>query len=93
MLGACNALQRLHGFSVTTLDVDATGRVDSADLEAAVRDDTVLVTIMPANNETGTLQSIAELAAIAHRKQVCSTPTRPNRRGRCRPASRISAPT
>lgn len=70
VLGACNALQRLHGFSVTTLDVDATGRVDSADLEAAIRDDTVLVTIMHANNETGTLQSIAELAAIAHRKQV-----------------------
>jgi cysteine desulfurase len=70
VLGACHALQRLHGFRVTTLDVDATGRVDAADLEAAICDDTVLVTIMHANNETGTLQPIADLAAIAHRRQV-----------------------
>ena len=70
VLGACRALQRLHGFSVTMLDVDSSGRVDPADLGAAIRDDTVLVTIMHANNETGTIQPIAELAATAHRKQV-----------------------
>ena len=68
VLNTCRALERLHGFEVTCLPVDATGRVDPASLAAALRDDTTLVTIMHANNETGVLQSLAELAEIAHQR-------------------------
>lgn len=63
---ACRMLERLYGFHVTELPVDREGRVRPADLEAAFTEQTVLVTIMLANNETGTLQPIAELARIAH---------------------------
>jgi cysteine desulfurase len=56
-----------QGFGVTVLPVDAHGRVDPTDLERAITPDTTLVTVMQANNEIGTLQPIAELAAIAHR--------------------------
>jgi cysteine desulfurase len=67
VLNICRALTRLHGFRVTYLSVDADGRVNPADVEAAIDDQTVLVTIMHANNETGTLQPIAKIAEIAHR--------------------------
>lgn len=67
ILNVCSALTRLHGFRVTYLPVDTYGRVSPADVEAAIDDETVLVTIMHANNETGTLQPIAEIAEIAHK--------------------------
>jgi cysteine desulfurase len=67
VLNTCRALERLHGFRVTYLPVDAFGRVNPAHVEAAIDASTVLVTIMHANNETGTLQPIAEIAEIAHR--------------------------
>jgi len=70
VLNVCNALERLHGFRVTYLPVDVQGRVSVADVEAAMTDHTVLITIMHANNETGTLQPIAEIAEIAHRHDV-----------------------
>lgn len=54
------------GWDVTVLPADGAGRVSPSDLAAALRDDTVLVSIMHANNEVGTLQPIVELAAIAH---------------------------
>lgn len=57
---------RAHGFDVTELGVDTEGRVDPADLEAAVRTDTALVSIGLANNEIGTIQDIPTLARIAH---------------------------
>lgn len=63
----CRMMERLYGFRVTELPVDHEGRVRPADLEAALTEQTVLVTIMLANNETGTLQPVAELARIAHR--------------------------
>ena len=63
VLATCRALQRLHGVAVTFLPVDGHGLVDPAELEAAITPDTVLVSVMLANNETGTLQPIAELAA------------------------------
>ena len=56
-----------QGFRVTVLPVDADGLVDPADLERAIAPDTLLVTVMHANNEVGTIQPIAELAEIAHR--------------------------
>jgi cysteine desulfurase len=66
VLTTCHALQRLHGVDVSVLAVDSHGLVDPANLRTAIRPDTALVSIMSANNETGTLQPIAELAAIAH---------------------------
>jgi cysteine desulfurase len=56
-----------QGFRLTVLPVDKYGLVDPADLEQAITSDTLLVTVMHANNEVGTIQPIAELAAIAHR--------------------------
>jgi len=54
------------GFEVTVLPVDEYGMVSPESLEKAIRDDTVLVTIMLANNEIGTIQPIKKLAEIAH---------------------------
>jgi len=54
------------GFAFTALPVDASGLVDAADLERAITPRTILVSIMHANNEVGTVQPIAELARIAH---------------------------
>jgi cysteine desulfurase len=67
VLNTCRALERLHGFRVTYLPVDKYGRVNLADVEAATGDSTVLITMMHANNETGTLQPLREIAEIAHR--------------------------
>ena len=67
VLNACRALERLHGFRVTYLPVDVYGQVRLADVESALDDQTVLVTIMHANNETGTLQPLAAIAELAHR--------------------------
>lgn len=55
-----------RGFEVTYLPVDDTGRVSPDDLEAAMRPDTILVSIMFANNEIGTVEPIADLAKVAH---------------------------
>ena len=70
VLKTCHALERIHGFQITYLPVDEDGRVRIEEVEAAITDNTVLVTIMHANNETGTLQPIAEIATIAHRYGV-----------------------
>lgn len=67
VINTCRSLERLHGFRVTYLPVDGYGRVEAAAVEAAIDEKTVLVSIMHANNETGTLQPIAEIAEIAHR--------------------------
>ncbi|WP_344395144.1 cysteine desulfurase family protein, partial [Streptomyces vastus] len=64
ILETCRALERLHGAEVTYLPVDGNGLVDPAALAAALTEHTVLVSVMAANNETGTLQPIAELARI-----------------------------
>jgi cysteine desulfurase len=66
VLEPCRALQRLHGARVTVLPVGADGVVNPARLEAALSSETTLVSVMAANNETGALQPIAELAALAH---------------------------
>lgn len=55
-----------RGFEITYLPVDEDGRVSPADLEAAMRPDTILVSIMFANNEIGTIEPIVELAKVAH---------------------------
>ena len=64
VLHTCEYLQK-HGFEVTYLDVDSQGFVRPEDLEAAIKDNTVLVSIMMVNNEIGTIEPIKELAAVA----------------------------
>ena len=59
-----------EGYSVTYLDVDENGLVNPADLEKAIRPDTVLVSIMYANNEIGTIEPIKELAEVCHKHNV-----------------------
>ncbi len=61
---------RAEGWEVTVLGVDQYGRVSPEALAAALRDDTVLVSVMHGNNEVGTVQPIAELAAPARRRGV-----------------------
>lgn len=65
VLGACRFLQG-QGFRVTYLDVDGTGRLDPGTLEKALSDDTILVSVMAANNETGTIFPIKALSRLAH---------------------------
>ena len=69
VLHTCKYLEK-EGFSVTYLPVDNYGLVDPADLEKAITDTTILVTIMYANNEIGTIEPVAELGAIARRHKV-----------------------
>ena len=59
-----------EGFEVTLLDVPENGIISQAAVEAAIREDTALVTVMYANNEIGTLQPIAEIGKICKEKQV-----------------------
>lgn len=59
-----------QGFEVTYLPVTSSGVVSTAALESALRADTILVSIMAANNEVGTLEPIKELAACAHKQGV-----------------------
>jgi cysteine desulfurase len=59
----CRYLER-HGVAVTFVGVDSTGLVDPGDIAAAIRPETVLVSVMHANNEVGTIQPIAEIARI-----------------------------
>ncbi|MFT5446275.1 MAG: cysteine desulfurase [Gammaproteobacteria bacterium] len=61
----CRYLERL-GAEITWLPVDGTGRIDPDDLRRAICADTILVTIMHANNEVGTIEPIEECARIAH---------------------------
>lgn len=70
VLESARYLERFHGFEVTLLDVDERGRVAPDDLAAALRDDTALVSIGYANNEVGTVQDAAALAAIARERRV-----------------------
>ena len=65
LLHTCQWLEK-QGFRVTYLPVDGDGLVNPEDLEKAITKDTILVSIMFANNEIGTLQPIAELSRIAH---------------------------
>jgi cysteine desulfurase len=70
VLASCEHLRRVHGFRVTMLPVDGGGRVDPSDLAAAIDDDTDLVTIGYANNEVGTVQDAAALAAVTSARRV-----------------------
>jgi cysteine desulfurase len=63
-------LERFHGFTVDVVPVDGNGTVTPAALAAVLRDETALVSIMYANNEVGTVQPVAELAALARGRGI-----------------------
>ena len=69
ILKICAWLEK-YGFTVTCLPVDSFGRVRPEDLEKAMTGDTFLVSIMTANNETGSLQPIADLVRMTHQRGV-----------------------
>ncbi|MFQ5897840.1 MAG: IscS subfamily cysteine desulfurase [Candidatus Methylomirabilia bacterium] len=69
LLNTCRFLERI-GYGITYLGVDEDGLVDPAELEAAITDDTVLISIMMANNEVGTIEPIKELCALAHERAI-----------------------
>ena len=71
VLHAFEHLKHHEGFELTILPVDYAGRVDPGDLKSALRANTVLVSVMHANNETGTIQPVEELAAICRERHVC----------------------
>ncbi len=70
VLHTCQDLEKYFGFEVTYLDVDQKGLVNPAELEKAIRADTILVTIMLANNEIGTIEPIKELGKITRSKNI-----------------------
>ncbi len=70
ILQSVDYLRRFHGFEVSFVPVDARGRVSPEDLAATLRDDTALVSIGYANNEVGTVQDAAALAAVARARRI-----------------------
>lgn len=70
VLHPCKYLAKNEGFELTILPVDREGRVSPEDLEKAIRPDTVLVSLMAANNEIGTIQPIAELGTLCRNRGV-----------------------
>ncbi len=69
VLHTCEYLER-EGFAVTYLPVDRYGMIDPVDLEKAITNETILISIMFANNEIGTIEPIAELGAIARSHKI-----------------------
>lgn len=65
VLHTCEYLEK-KGYDITYLDVDEYGIVDLDQLKASIREDTILISIMFANNEIGTVQPVAEIGEIAH---------------------------
>jgi cysteine desulfurase len=70
VLHPCEYLRKKEGFEITYLPVDAEGRVSVESVRAALRADTVLVSVMSANNEIGTLQPVAEIGALCRERGV-----------------------
>ncbi len=69
ILSACEFLEK-HGYEVTYLPVDSEGRVNLEDVENAITDKTILISVMLANNEIGTIEPIAEIAKIAKAHKI-----------------------
>ena len=69
VLATCQQLEK-QGFSISYLPVDASGNIDLQELEDSIRKDTILVCIMAANNETGVLHPIEDIARICKQKEV-----------------------
>jgi cysteine desulfurase len=74
VLGACRYLERRLGYRLTIIPVDGFGIVDPDDVRRAIEPGTVLVSVMHANNEVGTLEPIAEIAGVAREHAIaCHT--------------------
>ncbi len=69
-LHPCEYLANKEGFELTILPVDSQGKVAIDDFTAALREDTILVSIMAANNETGTIQPAAQIGEICRKKGI-----------------------
>ena len=69
VLHTCGYLEK-KGFEVTYLDVDQDGLVDLEELKAAIRPDTILISVMYANNEIGTIEPVGEIGAIARERGI-----------------------
>ena len=69
ILGTCEFLEK-HGFEVTYLDVDEYGIVTPETVESAIKDNTILISVMMANNEIGTVEPIKEIAEVAKKHKV-----------------------
>jgi cysteine desulfurase len=69
VLDACKHIEKLGG-EVTCLEVKSNGLVDAAEVEAAIRPDTILIAIMYANNEIGTIMPIKEISAVARKHGI-----------------------
>jgi cysteine desulfurase len=69
-LGACRYLERLLAYRLTILPVDGFGMVDPDDVRRAIEPGTVLVSVMHANNEVGTIEPIAEIARAARERDI-----------------------
>ncbi|OUC14508.1 MAG: IscS subfamily cysteine desulfurase [Alkalinema sp. CACIAM 70d] len=69
VLDPCRYLETL-GFEITILPVQTNGLLNLAQLEASLRSDTILVSVMAANNEIGVLQSITEIGQLCHDRQI-----------------------
>lgn len=70
ILHVCEYLEKKHGFEVTYIDVDEEGLVKVEDLKNAIRPDTILISIMHANNEIGSIQPIEEISKIAKEHKI-----------------------
>lgn len=71
VLNSCRWLEQHAGFEVSYLPVDQSGKVSAENLRNAMRDDTILVSIMYVNNETGSIQPIDEIKELVKRKHNC----------------------
>lgn len=69
ILHTCEYLEK-RGYEITYLDVDENGIVDLEQLRSSIREDTILISVMFANNEIGTIQPIAEIGEIAHERGI-----------------------
>ena len=69
ILHTCEYLEK-KGYDITYLDVDEDGKIRPDELEKSIRDDTILISMMAANNEIGTIEPITEIGRIAHERGV-----------------------
>ncbi|MFB4164561.1 cysteine desulfurase family protein [Alteribacillus sp. JSM 102045] len=70
ILEPCRYLEKKHGVSVTYIDTDTYGQIHPEDIKKAITDNTILVSVMHANNETGTIQPLEEIAEITRRHSI-----------------------
>lgn len=70
IISTCQQLEKYFGFEITYLDVDKEGFVDPEDVKKSLKDDTILVSIMMANNEIGTIEPIKEIASIVRERDI-----------------------